>query len=72
MTAPQSALMDIPSLGKYFKDKGILKNNVVVGTTMTNMGIENAVNEFGANFVREDVGDKYILRRLIADGGIFA
>ncbi len=57
-------------IGKYFKDKGILKNNVVVGTTMTNMGIENAVNEFGADFVREDVGDKYILRRLIADGGI--
>ncbi|MDE5756679.1 MAG: hypothetical protein K2I23_06280 [Clostridia bacterium] len=56
-------------IGKYLKSKGLLKGGIV-GTTMTNMGIEKAITDMGAQFVREDVGDKYILRRLLADGGV--
>ncbi len=56
-------------LGKYLNAKGMLKGDIV-GTVMTNMGIEKAITDMGADFVREDVGDKYILRRLLSDGGI--
>ena len=56
-------------LGKYLNSKGMLKGDIV-GTVMTNMGIEKAITDMGADFVREDVGDKYILRRLLSDGGI--
>lgn len=56
-------------IGKYLKAKGLLKG-AIVGTIMTNMGIEKAISDMGADFVREDVGDKYILRRLLSDGGI--
>ena len=35
-----------------------------VGTVMTNMGIELAFKRQGINFVRADVGDKYILEEL--------
>lgn len=57
-------------IGKYLKGKDMLKGNIVVGTSMTNMGIEKAIENLGVKFVREDVGDKYVLRRLLADGGI--
>lgn len=57
-------------IGKKLKESGELVGNVVVGTTMTNMGIEKAFEKLGIDFIREDVGDKYILRRLLKDGGV--
>ncbi|MCW8904188.1 phosphoglucosamine mutase [Sedimenticola sp.] len=43
--------------------RGIL-NGGVVGTKMTNFGLEHALNEHGIELVRTDVGDRYILERL--------
>lgn len=56
-------------IGKNLKEQGKLDGNLVVGTIMTNMGIENAFKAMGADFVREDVGDKYVLRKLLEKGG---
>jgi phosphoglucosamine mutase len=42
----------------------------VVGTLMTNFGIERAIAQFGVEFVRADVGDRYVLQMLKQRGGL--
>ncbi len=52
-------------LAKYFKDADSLSGNTVVGTIMSNMGLEVALKEADINFERANVGDKYVLDRLV-------
>tara|TARA_X000000950_G_scaffold168552_1_gene205731 strand:- start:1009 stop:2319 length:1311 start_codon:yes stop_codon:yes gene_type:complete len=40
-------------------------SDTVVGTTMSNQGIVEALGKLGVSFVRTDVGDKYISRELV-------
>ena len=40
----------------------------VVGTLMTNIGVELALRERGVEFVRAKVGDRYVLEELLARG----
>jgi phosphoglucosamine mutase len=40
----------------------------VVGTLMTNLGVERALREHGLEFVRAQVGDRYVLEELLARG----
>ncbi|MCW8963367.1 MAG: phosphoglucosamine mutase, partial [Gammaproteobacteria bacterium] len=42
----------------------------VVGTLMSNLGLELAIQDMGLTFIREGVGDRHIMRRLIKDKGI--
>jgi len=42
----------------------------VVGTLMSNLGLEHALREKGVAFERTKVGDRYILERLKAAGGM--
>jgi len=60
-------------LGRALKKKGLLKNNTVVGTVMTNMAIEKALNKSGIKFIRAHVGDRYVMQETlgIRFGGIF-
>lgn len=37
----------------------------VVGTLMSNFGLENALAEMGLAFVRADVGDRYVMEQLV-------
>lgn len=46
------------------KRKGILKNNIVVGTIMSNYGVEKALQKQGISFFRTKVGDKYVYEAL--------
>ncbi len=48
--------------------RGLLRNNTVVGTVMSNFGFELAMNQAGIHLVRTPVGDRYILERMVADG----
>jgi phosphoglucosamine mutase len=41
--------------------KGELTGNVVVATTMSNMGLESALSRSGIQMLRAPVGDKYVL-----------
>ncbi len=45
-------------------------NGEVVGTLMTNLGLEVALREQGIGLVRAAVGDRYILERLQAEGWV--
>jgi len=42
----------------------------VVGTLMSNLGLELAIQDMGLTFIREGVGDRHIMHRLIKDNGI--
>jgi phosphoglucosamine mutase len=48
-------------IGKYLKSKGMLPNNKVVLTKMSNPGMLKALKEAGIEYVLTDVGDKYVL-----------
>jgi len=42
----------------------------VVGTLMSNLGLEHALQRLGVGFARTQVGDRYIMERLKRDNGI--
>ena len=52
-------------LAKYFKANKLLSQNTIVGTSHTNMGIENSLKNLGIKLLRSDVGDKYVLEKML-------
>jgi phosphoglucosamine mutase len=51
------------------QQRGTLRGPVV-GTLMTNFGIERALAELGVEFLRASVGDRYVLQMLKQHGGM--
>ena len=51
-----------------FKLRGKLVGNTVVGTTMSNMGVEIALRNSGVRMLRANVGDKYVLEEMLKTG----
>ena len=54
-------------LARHRQDKGVLGGGVV-GTLMTNLGVENALKSHGIGFGRAKVGDRYVLEMLQEKG----
>lgn len=50
------------------KDSGRLRPAGVVATTMSNMGLERALEKAGINFFRTRVGDKYVYEEMVGRG----
>ena len=50
------------------KLRGILAHDTVVATTMSNMGLEKALQANGIQMLRADVGDKYVLEQMLKIG----
>lgn len=50
--------------GRALQQAGLLTGNVVVGTTMSNMGLEAAFSADGVRVLRAPVGDKYVLEMM--------
>jgi phosphoglucosamine mutase len=48
--------------------RGVLRENTVVGTTMSNMGLEIALRNSGIRMLRANVGDKYVLEEMLKTG----
>lgn len=55
----------IAILAMGMKRKGELKENKVVTTVMSNMGFENYLKENGIELLRANVGDRYVLEKMI-------
>ncbi len=51
--------------GIYKKKQGFLKNNTVVSTVMSNIGLERALKKAGIKMVRTKVGDRYVLEEML-------
>lgn len=56
--------------GVYLKEYGRLKENTVVTTVMSNMGLYKAFDEAGINYVQTAVGDKYVYENMSVNGYI--
>jgi len=50
---------------KHMKKEGILKNNIVVSTVMSNLGLSLALKEMGIIHSTSKVGDRYVLKEMI-------
>lgn len=49
----------------YLKENNMLKNNTIVGTVMSNLGLINYCKDQNINFVATKVGDKYVLENML-------
>lgn len=56
------------ALAPHFKKRGALKGDAVVGTLMTNLGLELALARHGIAIKRTPVGDKYVLEEMLRSG----
>lgn len=52
----------------YMHRQGTLKGNGVVGTVMSNLGLEVALKRKGLHLVRTDVGDRYVVEEMLKSG----
>jgi len=52
-------------IANAWKEGDDLKSNRVVGTKMTNLGIQLAFAEIGVSFIEADVGDRHVMDQLI-------
>lgn len=55
---------------KAMKQKGILENNVVVSTVMSNMGLGAALKGMGIRHETSQVGDRYVMQKMMVCGAI--
>jgi phosphoglucosamine mutase len=55
---------------KVMKDLGSLKNNLLVTTVMSNLGLRMACKKYGFNHRATKVGDRYVLEEMRRLGGI--
>ena len=51
--------------GVHMKEKGRLKSNTVVGTVMTNMGLDLCLKDENINIIKTQVGDRYVLEEML-------
>ncbi len=55
---------------RRLKRKGLLKNNLVVSTVMSNLGLRLALKELGIDHSMTQVGDRYVIEQMRASGAI--
>lgn len=53
---------------KYMQEQGILKQNTLVTTVMSNLGLFIAGEKMGLNIPRTKVGDRYVLEEMLKNG----
>ncbi len=74
MAAPDGELLTgdhvLYITGKYFRDKGVLKNDTVVTTVMANLGLFKALEREGIRIVSTQVGDKYVYDMMVKEDDI--
>ncbi len=55
-------------IARSWANGGALKGQGIVGTVMSNLGLERFLGELGLGFERTPVGDRYVLERMRAGG----
>ena len=57
-------------LGRYYKKHHQLPKNTIVGTVMSNTGLEVSLNEAGIKLIRTPVGDRNVADKMFRNGYI--
>ncbi len=52
----------------WLHERGLLRGGGVVGTLMSNLGLERALEGLGLHLVRTDVGDRYVVEAMLKGG----
>jgi phosphoglucosamine mutase len=55
---------------RMLKERGNLKNDLVVGTVMSNLGLRIACRKYGFTYHAAKVGDRYVLEDMMRLGGV--
>lgn len=55
---------------KYLKDKGMLPNNLVVGTVISNLGLRNALQANGIDYIETSVGEPTVRKCMVEHGAV--
>jgi phosphoglucosamine mutase len=55
---------------RTLKRKGLLRNNLVVSTVMSNLGLRLALKDLGIEHLVTQVGDRYVLQQMNASGAV--
>lgn len=55
---------------RHMKQTGYLKNNQVVSTVMSNLGLRMALEKMGIEHLVTDVGDRYVLDKMRSTGAV--
>jgi phosphoglucosamine mutase len=55
-------------VGRHMQTRGELSGNAIVGTIMSNMGLEVALRESGIELIRAAVGDRYVSEIMRREG----
>jgi len=55
-------------LAVYLKEQGRLRNNTIVATVMSNMGLDIAMKKNSVKIEKTKVGDRYVLEKMLAEG----
>jgi phosphoglucosamine mutase len=56
------------TIGRFLQSKGALRGPAIVGTSMSNLGLERALEKSGLRLTRTDVGDRYVLEEMRRSG----
>jgi phosphoglucosamine mutase len=68
----QGAILDgdhvMAALGLDLHRQGMLAKGTLVGTVMSNFGLELSMAKAGIKLIRTPVGDRYLLERMLAEG----
>lgn len=54
--------------GKYMMEQGALKDNTIVTTVMSNLGLYKACDQVGLRYEKTAVGDKYVYENMSKNG----
>ena len=54
--------------GKYMKEQGALKDDTIVTTVMSNLGLYKACDKAGIRYEKTAVGDKYVYENMTKNG----
>ena len=57
-------------IAKAWKKNGTLKSNTVVGTKMSNLGMQEALSGLKINFIESNVGDRFVMEQLLLNKAI--
>ncbi len=52
----------------YLKERGRLKNDTVVATVMSNLGLEQLLQRYNIRLLRTNVGDRYVVQQMLSTG----
>lgn len=70
--APSGRVLDgdhvLYGCAPFLQERGQLRGAAVVGTLMTNLGLELALSQRGIGLKRTAVGDKYVLEEMVRSG----